>query len=230
MRQWFTVRNLASISTLAWLSVATTSSATSPTSVEGELLRNAALVFQRAVEMPRAAIPASIMMRARGIAVIPAAPKDGSRYYGLGVLSAQGANPAYWTPPAVFAFEGAIPLDLEMDTLDFVLVAQTARGLDYLSQGRFVSPVIHPILPGPVGQDARLQMNADLLAYIQFGDYFAGVTVEDWMINEMKESNARLYGRPYSTDDIVRGDGFFYLPPAARLWRNTLTAYFNRMS
>ena len=187
-------------------------------------------MFERAVDTPPAAIPASIMMRARGIAVIPVAFKEGARYSGLGVLSAQGANPAYWTPPAVFAFEGAIPLDLETDVLDFVLVAQTARGLDYLSLPRFVSPVIRPIVPGPVGQNTRARLTADLLAYMQFGDYFAGVTVEDWMITEMTSSNARLYGRPYTTDEIVRGDGFFYLPPAARLWRNALTAYFNRMS
>jgi lipid-binding SYLF domain-containing protein len=119
---------------------------------------------------------------------------------------------------------------LENDTLDFVLIALTARGLDHLSQARFVSPVIHPIHPGPVGQNTRALANADLLAYMQFGDYFAGVTIEDWMISEEKASNARLYGRPYATDEILRGDGFFHLPPAALLWRNALIAYFNRMT
>ena len=230
MRRFFTLLALASISTLSWLSLASTSSATSPTSEEDELLRDATLVFQRAVDTLPAAIPPAIMMRARGIAVIPAALKDGPRYYGLGVFSAQGANPTYWTPPAVLAFEGAIPLDLEAEELDFVLVAQTPRGLDYLLRARFVSPVIHPIHPGPVGQNTRALMNADILAYMQFGDYFAGVTIEEWMITEVKTSNAWLYGRPYSTDEIVRGDGFFHLPPAALLWRQALTGYFSRLS
>jgi lipid-binding SYLF domain-containing protein len=230
MRRFFTLLALASISTLLSPSLASLSSATSPTLPEDDLLRQATLVFERAVGTPPAAIPTSVMVRARGIAVIPVALKDGARYCGLGVLSAQGANPAYWTPPAVFEFEGAIPLDLETDMLDFVLVAQTARGLEYLSQARFVSPVIHPIYPGPVGQNTRSHLNADILAYMQFGDYFAGVTIEDWMITEMTASNARLYGRPYTTDEIVRGDGFFHLPPAARVWRNAVTAYFSRMS
>jgi lipid-binding SYLF domain-containing protein len=230
MRKLLMVLAVASISTLSWLSSESTLSAISPTLPEEDLLRQATLVFERVVDTPPAAIPASIMMRARGIAVIPGAFKDGSRYCGVGVLSAQGANPAYWTTPAVLAFEGAIPLDLETDTLDFVLVAQTARGLDYLLLPRFVSPVIHPIYPGPVGQNTRPQLNADILAYMQFGDYFAGVTIEDWMITEMRSSNAQLYGRPYSTDEIVRGDGFFFLPPAARRWRNALSGYFSRMS
>jgi lipid-binding SYLF domain-containing protein len=111
-----------------------------------------------------------------------------------------------------------------------VLVAQTPRGLDYLLQARFVSPVIHPIHPGPVGQNTRALMNADILAYMQFGDYFAGVTIEEWMITEVKTSNAWLYGGPSTTDEIVRGDGFFHLPPAARLWRQALTGYFSRLS
>jgi lipid-binding SYLF domain-containing protein len=230
MRNLFMVLAVASISTLSWLSSESTLSAISPTLPEDDLLRQATLVFERVVDTPSAAIPPSIMMRARGIAVIPVALKNDTKYGGLGVLSALGPNPAYWTPPAVIAFEGAIPLDLETDTLDFILVAQTARGLDYLSRPRFVSPVIRPMLPGPVGQNTRVQATADLLAYMHFGAYFAGVTVEDWMITEMSSSNARLYGRPYSTDEIIRGDGFFFLPPAARRWRNALSGYFNRMS
>lgn len=230
MRRSFTALALATTSTFAWLSLSATSSATSPTSLEDELLRNATLVFLRAVDKPATAIPVSIMLRAHGIAVIPAAAKDGALYYGVGVLSARGVNPEAWTPPAVLAFQGAIPLDLEADRLDFVVVAQTWRGLDHLTQERFASPVTQPIFPGPLGPDARARMNADLLAYMQFGDYFAGVTIDDWEISEMKSANEQLYGRPYSADDILRGAGFFRLPPAARLWRDALRAYFREMS
>lgn len=230
MRSWFTALVTTSISTLVWLSLSTTSSATSPSSVEDELLRNATLVFDRAVDTPAAAIPASIMVRARGIAVIPGADKDGSLYYGLGVLSARGVSPQAWTPPGVIAFQGAIPLDLQAKTIDFVLVAQTARGLDYLIEPRFDSPLTHPIAPGPLGLDSRMRMGADLLAYMQFGGYFAGVTIEDWGISEMRSSNERIYGRPYSTIDLVRGTGFFRLPPSARLYRDSLVSYFREMS
>jgi hypothetical protein len=46
----------------------------------------------------------------------------------------------------------------------------------------------------------------------------------------MTESNAVLYGRPYSTDDIVRGAGFFHTRGPARMWRDALAAYFREMS
>ncbi len=217
-------------SSLAWLSLTTALSATSPTSLEDELLRSATLVFQRAVHTSAAAIPASVLMRARAIAVFPAAVKDGARYYGQGVVSARGARFDDWTPPAILAFEGAIPLEVEADRLDFVIVAQTAQGLDYLTQDRFGHPVPHVIAPGALGRDTPVNINADLLAYMQFSDYFAGVTIDDGIIGEMKESNAQLYGRAYSTDEIVRGRGFFHLPYAARLWRDALAAHFREMS
>jgi lipid-binding SYLF domain-containing protein len=93
-----------------------------------------------------------------------------------------------------------------------------------------VSPVVPPIVPGTLGQDTRVRLDADLLGYMQAGDYFAGITIRDWTIREVRDANARLYGRPYSTDDIVRGAGFFHLPPAARSWRGAIAAYFREMS
>jgi len=197
---------------------------------EDEMLRNAARVFAHAVDTPAAAIPAAVLMRASGIAVIPAATADGNYYRGTGVVSARGARPEDWTPPAVITFEGAIPLNLETAAIDLILVAQTRRGLDYLVQDRFTSAAAHSIVAGPLGHGTPLRSDADLFAYMHFATYFAGVTVDDWVVEEMKASNAILYGRPYSTDDIMRGAGFFHLPPAARLWREALADYFRRMS
>jgi lipid-binding SYLF domain-containing protein len=83
---------------------------------------------------------------------------------------------------------------------------------------------------GGLGHSTPTRINADLLAYMQFENYFAGVTVDDWIVQEIKASNAILYGRPYSTDDIVRGAGFFRVPTAARMWRDAIAGYFREMS
>jgi lipid-binding SYLF domain-containing protein len=230
MRGWLTLFLLISASTLAGLPAATTTSATGTTSPEHELLQKATLVFQRAVDSPTAAIPAAVLMRATAIAVIPTAVKDGTRYYGQGVVSARGARPDVWTAPAVIAFEGAIPLDLEADIVDFVIVAETRRGLDSLIARRLSSVEAHPMTAGELGHGAPGRHGADLVAYLHFATYFAGVTIDDWTVREMTESNATLYGKPYSTEDIVRGAGFFHLPSAARRWRNAIAAYFQDMT
>ena len=230
MRRHHLALTLISISTLGALSLTPRASSVSPMTDEDEMLRNAAFVFADAVNTPAAAIPPAVLMRASGIAVIPAAMGDGNRYRGTGVVSVRGARQDYWTPPAVISFEGAIPLNLEAPTVDLVLVAQTRRGLDYLTQERFTSAVAHGIVPGPLGHGTPVPRDADLLAYMRFATYFAGVTVDDWVVEEVKASNAILYGRPYSTDEIVRGAGFFHLPPAARAWREALADYFRHMS
>jgi lipid-binding SYLF domain-containing protein len=216
----------AVISILAGLSLA----ATSPASHEDELLRKATLVFEHAVETPASAISAAVLIRATAIAVVPAAVRDRTRFYGDGVVSARGAGADSWTPPAVIAFEGAIPLDLETGTADFILVAQTQRGLDYFLQGSVRNPLMHSMVAGPLGDHTPAQINADLLAYVKFGNYLAGVTVKDWGFHDMTASNTLLYGRAYSTDDIVRGAGFLYIYGPARMWRNALAAYFREMS
>ena len=214
---------------LAGLSVNSAVSAISPASHEDELLENAALVFARAVDRPATAIPAAVLMRASAIAVVPATLKDGKRYFGTGVMSARGAAPDKWTPPAIIDFEGEIPLDLEARTLDFLIVAQTRRGADYLIADRTASVGAGPIAAGGLGHSAP-QNSEDLVAYVNFDRYFAGVTIDEWVVHGLAASNEALYGRPYSTDDIVRGAGFFRMPPGARIWRDVVARYFRDMS
>ena len=230
MRNWPARSLVLFAGILVALTPAARTSAISPSSDEHELLRTSTLVFTRAVAMPAAAIPASALMRATAIAAIPSAVKDGARYYGQGVISARGARGNYWTPPAVIAFEGHIPLDLESRAVDFLLIAQTRRGLAYLTEGRFVSAEPSSLVPGALGHNAPVRIDADVLAYIQFDHYFAGVAIENWVVDDMTASNAALYGRPFSTDDIVRGAGFFHVPSSARTWRNALAHYFREMS
>lgn len=209
---------------------AATTSAVSPSSEEDAVLRSATHVFTHAVATPAAAVPAAVLMRATAIAAIPSAVRDGTLYYGRGVVSARGGRLDYWTPPAVIAFEGSIPLDLETTTVDFLVIAQTRRGLGYLTLGRIAGAAHCSMVPGALGHNTPVRIDADLLAYIRFDNYFAGVTIDNWIVDDMTASNAVLYGRPYSTDDIVRGAGFFHVPSAARMWRDALSDYFREMS
>ena len=225
-----TTRIMAITSILAGLSLAATPSATSPASYEHELLVHATLIFQHAVKTPAAALPAAVARGATAIAVIPAAVQDGARIYGDGVVSARRGRADDWTPPAVIAFEGGIPLNLETGRADLIVVAQTQRGLDYFLQSGAGNAAPLSIAAGPLAHDTPVQLTADLLAYIKITNYLAGVTIDDCVLHDVAASNAVLYGRPYSTDDIVRGAGFFHSRGPIRMWRNALAAYFREMS
>ena len=230
MRPRLSLLTFTGLATLAGLSLTVTTTAISPTPSEVELLNTATLIFRRAVESPAAAIPAAVMMRASAIAVFPDVVKDGNRHYGKGVMSARGARPDAWTPPAFIALEGAIPFDLNVQPIDFIIIAQSRRGLDHLIHDGIATPIQSPMSAGAIGHSTPARINADLLAYMQFDLYFAGITIRDWSVRAMTESNAALYGRPYSTDDVVRGAGFFHMPSPARTWRDAIAAYFREMS
>lgn len=228
MKRLLPLAVLAFLSSLAWLPMGSASTTNLSPMLQDELLGKATLVFQRTVDSPSAAIPAAIMHAARAVAVVPAARRDGERHYGMGIVSARGADPQDWTPPAVVAFQGTIPVNLEVDAVDFVLLALTPRGLDHLSQAQ---PRVAPgsIFPGPIRQNTRVAIDVDLLAYMQFGDYLAGLPIEEWSIVGMKSANALLYGRPYSTKEILSGTRL-RVPRTAQAWRNALVAYFREMS
>jgi lipid-binding SYLF domain-containing protein len=229
MRRHLPVLALILATTFLWLRSSPTLVA-NPPSLHDDLLQEATLAFLYAVDAPASAIPAALMERTRAIAVIPTAMKDGDVHYGMGVVSARNAGAERWTPPAIIAFQGVIPVDLEIDAIDIVLVAVSRTGLDYLSQARVQpQPGIH-IPPGPLGDDTAVTMDVDLLAYMRFDGYFAGVTIDRWSITEMKPSNARLYGKPYSSADILKGNGTFAVPVLAEGWRSALASYFRGRS
>ena len=218
------------LSGVVWALIAPTTSAQSPSPLEDELLRNATLVFERATQVPYAAIPAAVMLRARGVVVIPAAHTAGTLYYGIGAFSARQGPFDEWTPPAILAFQGALPVALESQDVDFVLLPMTSLGMNALVEDRYTGGSLGPIVAGGIGSPMQGAPSADILGYVRFGKYFAGMTIEDWQVSEMRVSNKQLYGRAYSTDEIVRGSGFFHLPKSARQFRETLSAYFRDMS
>ena len=84
------------------------------------------------------------------------------------------------------------------------------------------------IEPGPVSAGERI--TADILGYVRFDNYFAGAAVNGWTIESMDDANTALYGKGYSTVDVVRGHGYFQLRPAARAWREMLADLFGEAS
>jgi lipid-binding SYLF domain-containing protein len=228
MRQPLLALVAALTGALLWLSIPSTLAQTAE-SPQVELIHNATLVFRRTVDAPAAAIPAALLQQAKAIAIFPriTVDEEGARG-GPGIVSARGRGSRGWSAPAVVTFRGGIEPQFDLGPADFVFVALTQRGLRYLSQGEATLAEPNCISPGPVGQDTRVSMDADILAYIQFGSYFAGVTVGGWSLREAKDANASLYGKPYSTADVLQGG--FTVPAPAQEWRDAIASYFKEMS
>jgi lipid-binding SYLF domain-containing protein len=214
-----------------WLATSVKLAAGAPPSAEDILLRNATRVFQRAMDAPFAAIPSAVMARAQAIAVIPGAGNDGAYSAGTGVISARSGlsnDGPHWSAPAIITYDGQMMPTLDVGTIDLILVAISPRGLAYLSDDETSFTAANGIQPGPLGQDARINTNTDVLAYVQFGDYFAGITLEQWSVCTAPFANERLYGKPLNTKTVFRGG--LGVPTPAQAWRNALAAHSKESS
>jgi len=214
------------------VALAASSIAWVPHLFEEQLISRATAALVRVLDAPAPAIPQSVLERTRAIVVVPGGSVRPSFSAGTstmtGVLSARGASLDHWSPPAIVELNGTIAPTLDVNDLDVIVIAQTGRGLNALMTDAAWLPGSVVIASGPVNEDEHTA--ADLVAYVRFGNYFAGVTIEDWTIKSVTEANAALYGKGYSTEAVVRGFGFFQVRPAARAWRETLAELFGRTS
>lgn len=214
--------------TSVWLSMPLNAAVNAPPSLEDAIISRATLVFRRAVDTPVTAIPAAVMKRARAIAIVPGAFNHGTFNSGTGIVSARTVDGQQWSAPAVLGYDGRIVPALDEDTIDLILIAVSSRGLDYLSRDEMWIGEPGVISPGPLGEDTQTGMNADILGYVQFGDFFAGLTVEQWSICAAPWANERLYGHPLNTSDVFRGG--FKAPAVVQAWGEALAGYYKETS
>ena len=231
MRRALTALILLSLSTFAGLSLALSASATSPKSEEDELLRNATLVFTQRGDRAGGSHPGFGAHASVGHRDCP------------GRRTRRGSIPRQRGRERAGRVSGPLDAsgDLRLRRRDSLSISMPSRLILCSSLNRAAgwtgssgrvptSVAARPMAAGSLGHDTLTRINADLVAYMRFEHYFAGVAVDDWIVQEMTASNAALYGRPYSTDEIVRGAGFFHAPQAARMWREALANYFREMS
>jgi lipid-binding SYLF domain-containing protein len=226
MRRFLIAVCLAFVGAWLWLSMPLASAA-SPSS-EDALLSGATTVFRRVAETSSTAIPAVVLRHAKAIAVIP-----GARHYrdivsGTGIVSARGLDSLDWSLPAAIEFQGKLNPPLDVDSSDIVLVAVADRGVQLLTNGDGMENVFETLPRGPL-DDMNFDSNADVVAYVQFGDFFAGMTTDDLSICDAPIVNTRLYGMAYAARDIfhLAGTKASY---AVEEWRAALSSYFRQTS
>ena len=200
---------------------------------EARRVADATLVFTEIMAAADSAIPSAILDSAEGIAVFPSTIKAGlfvGGQRGRGILSARSER-GTWSAPAFLTLTGgSVGLQVGAQATDLVLVVINRRGLENLVRNQFKVGADAGVAAGPVGRDAQastdIQLRAQILSYSRARGLFAGVTINGSTIRQDKDANARFYGRPYETKQIVfeRLGG---APEPVAAWRETLTKYTN---
>lgn len=198
---------------------------------EAKRVADATLVFDEIMSARDSAVPDSILHKAEGIAVFPGTIKAGlivGGHRGRGVLSVRGQS-GTWSAPAFLTLTGgSVGLQIGGQATDLLLVIMNKRGLENLVRNQFKVGADASVAAGPVGRDAQastdIQMRAQILSYSRARGVFAGVSISGSTIRQDRDANARFYGTPYSTKQIVfeRLGG---APEPVAAWRDALNKY-----
>jgi lipid-binding SYLF domain-containing protein len=92
------------------------------------------------------------------------------------------------------------------------------RGMTRLLSDKFKIGADVAVAAGPVGRDATadtdILMRAEILSWSRTHGLFAGVSLDGTVVEHDDSESKKLYGRPYSNQEIISGD---IKPPEAAI-------------
>lgn len=205
-----------------------------PHSEEASRIRESITVLNEVMATSDTAIPASITMKAEGIAIFPGTLKGGFIFGGMrgrGILSAR--NEDGWSVPTFMTLTGgSIGLQIGGEATDLVLVIMNRRGLEQFVRNQFKFGADAAVAAGPVGRDAQantdLQMRAEILSYSHARGLFAGVTVNGSTVRADLDANERFYGKRVTGPQLLLDKVIVESSTPVPEWIQTLSRFITR--
>ncbi len=184
-------------------------------------LRDSATTFHEIMAAPDKAIPRNLLERAQCIVIVPGMKKAAflvGGEYGRGFASCR--TPGSWSAPAPVRLTGrSFGVQLGADSTDIILLLMTERGLERLMSDKFSVGADLAAAAGPVGRDAKadtdILLKAEILSWSRTRGAFAGVSLNGTVVEPDKSESAKLYGRPWTNREIIRGN--IAVPAAAKI-------------
>jgi lipid-binding SYLF domain-containing protein len=190
---------------------------------EANDVRDAKAVFQDLMNTPDHQVPDALLDRARCIVVIPREIKGAvgvGAQTGEGVLSCRTASG--WSAPVFVSLKGGSwGAQLGVEKTELVLFFMTEHGAKSLIAGDKVKLGGElSVAAGPFGRTAEastdLRLNAEIYSYAKSKGLFAGASLSGASLRIDKDDNAKFYGRPVSTKDLMMGSANVELPQEAQ--------------
>src|SRR5437868_5302095 len=170
---------------------------------------NCASIIRDFRTMPEKRIPASVLRRAKGLAIMSVV-KAGLIFSGKGGKGVVVARTGHgWSGPSFIATGGAgWGPQIGAEVTDFVFVLNNNAAVRAFSKdGNVTLGAEASAAAGPVGRDTQASVTptAAIYTYSRSKGLFAGASLEGAVIATQKEANARYYGRSVRAIDILRG-------------------------
>jgi lipid-binding SYLF domain-containing protein len=189
-------------------------------------LQRSAETLRDVLTSPDRAIPLKLLERAQCVVVVPGMKKAAfgvGGEYGRGFASCR--VPGSWSAPApVRLTGGSLGVQIGADSTDIILLIMNQRGMERLLSDKFALGVDVNVAAGPVGRDANADtdalMRAEIIAWSRSRGAFAGVALKGTVVESDHSEAIRLYGKPWSNREIIRGG--LSIPDPARVLTNEL--------
>jgi len=162
-------------------------------------LTEAAAVLAKFTADDENAIPAELLGRAHGIAVIPNVIRGGfllGGRRGRGVLVVKSASGEWSNPALITLTGGSIGWQFGAESTDLVLVFANERSVRNIDDGKFTLGGDATAVAGPLGRNttAALTGRAEVYAYVRSRGLFAGAAFEGARLDVDEQGNERFYG------------------------------------
>lgn len=182
-----------------------------PDETPDKRLQRSAETLRQITSARDAGIPVKLLGKAECIVIVPGMKKAAflvGGEYGRGFASCR--VPGNWSAPApVRLTGGSLGVQLGADSTDIVLLVMNERGMERLLSDKIALGVDVNVAAGPVGRDANVNtdalMHAEILAWSRSRGAFAGVALKGTIVEHDVAEATRLYGRPWSNREIIRG-------------------------
>ena len=189
-------------------------------------LADAAALLQAFTVDDDTAIPADLLQRARGIAVIPGVFRGGFIFgarRGRGVVAVRDER-GQWSNPAFLTLTGgSVGWQFGAESTDIVLVFANDNAVKNMGSGKFTLGGDATAVAGPLGRraTAAVTFRAEVYGYMRSRGLFAGAAFEGTRLDIDEETNARFYGSNGSAHPL--GARNAATPASAQRFLATLT-------
>ena len=190
------IRRLASIAGVAWIAFAGSAALAQPSA--GRQLDEATELLVAFTNGSPESIPAELIERARGIAVIPRVFRGGfilGARRGRGVLSIRMADGSWSNPAFVTLTGGSIGWQIGAESTDIVLVFANDNAVKNISTGKFTLGGEASAVAGPLRRQASSTMTfrAEVYGYLRSRGLYAGAAFQGARLNIDEEFGAAIY-------------------------------------
>ena len=195
-------------------------------------LDNAAVVLHEIMATPDKGIPEDLLDKANCVVIVPGLKKGAfivGAQYGKGFVTCRKTGG--WSAPAAVKIEGgSVGLQIGGQETDAILLVMNENGAKRLLSDKFTLGAEGSVAAGPVGRTSTAQtdakMSAEILSYSRSRGAFAGLALTGATLRPDEDSNAALYGKKLTSQEIV--DGQVKAPSAASKLLAELTRYSPR--